>query len=82
MKDILQMQLSVDRCAPFLALDLHEHDEIKLDKTLPMPNRKKIRNLIESTHRMLSAASTRSQIFSEQTTSSRLSSRSSIMEFD
>lgn len=76
------MQLSVERCAPFLALDLHEYDEIKLDETLPAPNRKKIRSLIEFTHRMLSAASSRSQIFSEPTTSSRLSSRSSIIEFD
>lgn len=76
------MQLNVERCAPFLALDLQDVEEIKLDTTLPIPNRKKIRSLVEKTHRMLSAASTRSQIFSEPSSSSRLSSRSSIMEFD
>lgn len=76
------MLLNVERCAPFLALDLHDVEEIKLNENLPVPNRKNIRSLVDGTQRMLSAASSRTQIFSEATSSSRLTSRSSIVEFD
>lgn len=76
------MKTSVARCAPYLALELQRVEEIKLSPDLPVPNGKKIKNLVEKTHRILSAASARSQIFSESSSSRTRSSRSSIITFD
>lgn len=74
------MKKCVEQCAPFLALDLYELEEIKLSPNLPVPNFRSTQKLADRTQRLLSAASTRSGILSDLSRSSR-SSRSSIVEF-
>lgn len=77
------MQDAVERCAPYLALDLHEIEEIKLASDLPEPNNKRIRNAIDTTRKMLATAGTRSQIFSEPFSGSKSrSSKSSLISFE
>lgn len=77
------MRHVVSQGAPYLALELPEIEEIKLTPNLPIPDNKKIRNLVEKTEKMLSEAGARSFIFSSPSSSTRSkSSRTSIIEFD
>lgn len=76
------MQWAVERGAPYLTLDLHDIEEIVLSPDLPVPNDKSCIKLVQKTHQMLSAASSRDHIFSERSSSRSKSSRSSIVEFD
>lgn len=76
------MQWAVERGAPYLALNLHDIEEIVLSPDLPVPNDKSCIKLVQKTQQMLTAACSRNQIFSEQSSSRSRSSRSSIVEFD
>ncbi|XP_063918667.1 WD repeat-containing protein 64-like [Zophobas morio] len=79
----LEMQHHVARGAPYLALDLHEVHELRLTPDLPVPNKKKIKHMVEKIETILQDASCRDLIFSEPSTSrSPRSSRSSVIEFD
>lgn len=76
------MKENVARCAPFLALNLFEIEEIVLPSDLPMPKKKSIQKLVEKTQAMLVDAANRTQIFSEASSSrSNKSSRSSVIDF-
>lgn len=76
------MKWTVERGAPYLALDLHDIEEIVLPPDLPVPNDKSCIKLAQKIQQMLSAASSRDHIFSELSSSGSKSSRSSIVEFD
>lgn len=77
------MKWAVEQGAPYIALDLQDIEEIVLPPDLPVPNDKRCIKLVQKTQKMISAASSRDHIFSEQSSSSRSkSSRSSIIEFD
>ncbi|CAG9820677.1 unnamed protein product [Phaedon cochleariae] len=77
----LQMQHHVERNAPYLALDIPDIEELTLSPNLPIPKKKKIKDIVDNTKRILADASMRNQIFSESSSSRSKSSRSSIVEF-
>lgn len=70
----------IKQCAPYLALDIHNIEEIKLAPNLPVPRNKETEVIAERTYRMLSTDSTISEILSDRSSKSK-SSRSSIVEF-
>lgn len=76
------MKKNVERCAPFLALNLVEIREYVLPPDLPVPNKKSVQKLVEKTRTMLADAANRTQIFSEPSSSRSKSSRSSVVEFE
>lgn len=77
------MQEHVAKGAPYLALDLHEVNNLSLTPNLPIPKKKKIKELVENINIVLADASRRDLIFSEPSSSrSPRSSRSSFIEFD
>lgn len=74
------MKGPVSQCAPYLALDLYEVEEPNLPEFLPVPNHKTTQKIVDRTHRLLSAASFRTELLSDRSSRSR-SSRSSVIEF-
>lgn len=74
------MKNMVMECAPFLALKLHDIETVRIDSDLVVPSISNVKYIVEKTHRMLSSATSRSQVFSESSNSK--STRSSIVEFD
>lgn len=74
------MQSHVAKGAPYLALNLFDIEEMQLRDDLPVPNRKKGRNLADKTRKLLSEASRKEEIFMESSSSRSASSRSSIVE--
>ncbi|KAK4884116.1 hypothetical protein RN001_000387 [Aquatica leii] len=79
----LKMKPLVAQCAPYLTLNLPVIEEIKLSPNLPLPNSKRMRNLVDKTLRLLSESGTKSHASFEQSSSSRTqSSRSSIITFE
>ncbi|CAH1364816.1 unnamed protein product [Tenebrio molitor] len=79
----LKMQEHVARGAPYLALELHEVDNLCLTPNLPVPNKKRIKNIVGNIEKVLQDASCRDLIFSEPSSSrSPRSSRSSFVEFE
>jgi hypothetical protein len=77
------MQEHVARGAPYLALELHEVDNLCLTPNLPVPNKKRIKNIVGNIEKVLQDASCRDLIFSEPSSSrSPRSSRSSFVEFE
>lgn len=75
------MQSYIAKGAPYLALDLFEVEEISLRDDLPLPYRKKARNLADKTRKLLSEASRKDEVFMDTSSSRSGSSRSSIVEF-
>ncbi|KAF5271292.1 hypothetical protein FQR65_LT05307 [Abscondita terminalis] len=79
----LKMKEFVSQCAPYLALELPAIEEIQLSPNLPIPTSRRMKSLIEKTHRLLSEAATKSHASLQHSTTSRtLSSRSSIITFE
>lgn len=76
------MQWSVAQCAPYVALDLHNIEEIVLPPDLPVPKDNSVVRLIEKTRKMLTKANSKDQLFSEPPSSRSRSSRSSVIEFN
>ncbi|XP_074042529.1 cilia- and flagella-associated protein 337 [Leptinotarsa decemlineata] len=78
----LQMQVHVQKGAPYLALDVTDIEELKLSEDLPVPNRKNTKKVVGKTKTMLAEACLKDQVFSESSSSRSKSSRSSIVEFN
>ncbi|XP_044265494.1 WD repeat-containing protein on Y chromosome-like [Tribolium madens] len=79
----LLMQENVARGAPYLALELLEVKDIYLTPNLPVPEKKKTKNIVEKIEKVLQDASYRDLVFSEPSSSrSPRSSRSSVIEFE
>ncbi|RZC35394.1 WD repeat-containing protein on Y chromosome-like, partial [Asbolus verrucosus] len=79
----LHMQQHVERGAPYLALELHEIEDLYLTPDLPVPNKRKIKNFVGKVEKVLQDANFRDFVFSEASSSrSPRSSRSSIVEFE
>lgn len=79
---IFQMEVHVAKGAPYLALDLFEVEELSIRDNLPIPNRKRGKDLSDEARKLLKVAARNEDIFTETTISkSGLSSRSSVVEF-
>ncbi|KYB26741.1 WD repeat-containing protein on Y chromosome -like protein [Tribolium castaneum] len=79
----VQMRENVARGAPYLALELPEVSDLYLTPNLPVPDKKKTKNIVEKIEKVLQDASYKDLVFSEPSSSrSPRSSRSSVIEFD
>lgn len=74
------MQSHVAKGAPYLALDIFDIEEIKLNQ-LPEPYNKKTKRIAGKTIKLLLEAIRKDHIFSESSTSRSSTLRSSIVEF-
>lgn len=69
------------QCAPFVALDLQEIDEVKLSPNIPIPRSKESQKIYDRVQRLLSADSVRTEILSDRSSKSK-SSKSSLIDFN
>lgn len=75
------MQYYVAKGAPYLALDLHDIQEMKLSDDLPIPNTKGAKKSCEKIKTLLSNANKKDEVFSGSASSHSTSSRSGIVDF-